>query len=79
MKERASCEPETAEYLRETDNTPAKKKTRCPEVSGFLNLAPLTGLELHLHLLLLLPLLNIAIFLPTYLPLLLYSCGKNVN
>ncbi len=45
MKERASCEPETAEYLRETDNTPAKKKTRCPEVSGFLNLAPLTGLE----------------------------------
>lgn len=26
MKERASCEPETAEYLRETDNTPAKKK-----------------------------------------------------
>ena len=45
MKERASCEPETAEYLRETDNTPAKKKTRCPEGSGFLNLAPLTGLE----------------------------------
>lgn len=42
-------------------------------------LAPLTGLELHLHLLLLLTLLNIAIFLPTYLPSLLFSCGKNVN
>lgn len=47
--------------------------------AGFSNLAPLTGLELHLHLLLLLPLLNIAIFLPTYLPSLLFSCGKNVN
>lgn len=42
-------------------------------------LAPLTGLELHLHLLLLLPLINLAIFLPTYLPSLLFSCGKNVN
>ena len=42
-------------------------------------MAPLTGLELHLHLLLLLPLLNIAIFLPTYLPSLLFFCGKNVN
>lgn len=46
---------------------------------AFLCMAPLTGLELHLHLLLLLPLLNIAIFLPTYLPSLLFSCGKNVN
>lgn len=73
MKERASCEPETAEYLRETDNTPAKKKTRCPEVSGFLNLAPLTGLELHLYLLLLLALFKLNIFLPTYLPSLLLS------
>lgn len=42
-------------------------------------MAPLTGLELHLYLLLLLALLNIAIFLPTYLPSLLFSCGKNVN
>lgn len=47
--------------------------------AGFSNLAPLTGLELHLHLLLLLPLLNLAICLPTYLPSLLFSCGKNVN
>ncbi|HBY5341726.1 hypothetical protein D3M54_11175 [Klebsiella pneumoniae] len=56
----------------------AKIPLRFPR-AGFLNLAPLTGLELHLHLLLLLPLLNIAIFLPTYLPSLLFSCGKNVN
>jgi hypothetical protein len=55
-----------------------EKQKACSK-AGFLNLAPLTGLELHLHLLLLLPLLNIAIFLPTYLPSLLFSCGKNVN
>lgn len=46
---------------------------------AFLNLAPLTGLELHLYLLLLLTLLNLAIFLPTYLPSLLFSYYKNVN
>jgi len=55
-----------------------EKQKACSK-AGFLNLAPLTGLELHLHLLLLLLLLNIAIFLPTYLPSLLFSCGKNVN
>ena len=62
------------------DGGPAgpEKQKACLK-AGFLNLAPLTGLELHLHLLLLLPLLNIAIFLPTYLPSLLFSCGKNVN
>ncbi|KDW01799.1 putative membrane protein [Escherichia coli 2-210-07_S3_C3] len=36
-------------------------------------LAPLTGLELHLYLLLLLILLSLTIFLPTYLPSLLFS------
>ncbi|MEL5559088.1 hypothetical protein PTR02_00265 [Serratia nevei] len=55
-----------------------KARSGFPERAS-LNMAPLTGLELHLHLLLLLPLLNIAIFLPTYLPSLLFSCGKNVN
>lgn len=42
-------------------------------------MAPLTGLELHLYLLLLLALFKLNIFLPTYLPSLLFSCGKNVN
>lgn len=36
-------------------------------------MAPLTGLELHLYLLLLLTLLKLNIFLPTYLPSLLFS------
>jgi hypothetical protein len=60
-------------------NLPGEKSKKPALKAGFSNLAPLTGLELHLHLLLLLPLLNIAIFLPTYLPSLLFSCGKNVN
>ena len=69
---RADC------YVRcDGDETQKSKKPALK--AGFLNLAPLTGLELHLHLLLLLTLLNIAIFLPTYLPSLLFSCGKNVN
>ncbi|MBY5148663.1 hypothetical protein FP362_10635 [Enterobacter hormaechei] len=63
-----------------TRQTYQTQKSKKPALkAGFSNLAPLTGLELHLHLLLLLPLLNIAIFLPTYLPSLLFSCGKNVN
>ncbi|MCY3511209.1 hypothetical protein [Klebsiella michiganensis] len=41
--------------------------------AGFSNLAPLTGLELHLYLLLLLALFKLNIFLPTYLPSLLLS------
>ncbi|MBZ7204697.1 hypothetical protein FMK69_20565 [Klebsiella variicola] len=50
----------------------AKKQKACSK-AGFLNLAPLTGLELHLYLLLLLILLSLTIFLPTYLPSLLFS------
>lgn len=42
-------------------------------------LAPLTGLELHLYLLLLLILLSLTIFLPTYLPSLLFSYQENIN
>lgn len=44
--------------------------------AGFSNLAPLTGLELHLCLLLLLILLSLTIFLPTYLPSLCFLINK---
>lgn len=49
------------------------KKADVAERLLFLKLAPLTGLELHLYLLLLMTLLNLIIFLPTYLPSLLFS------
>ncbi|MBD3698111.1 hypothetical protein IE981_27645 [Klebsiella pneumoniae] len=53
--------------------TSATQKQKACSKAGFLNLAPLTGLELHLYLLLLLILLSLTIFLPTYLPSLLFS------
>ncbi|HHU4143421.1 TPA: hypothetical protein ACUB7D_000781 [Serratia marcescens] len=55
-----------------------KARSGFPERAS-LNMAPLTGLELYLYLLLLLALFKLNIFLPTYLPSLLFSCGKNVN
>ncbi|EDN6931505.1 hypothetical protein B9E89_001110 [Salmonella enterica subsp. enterica serovar Norwich] len=49
------------------------KRLRTHQDIPKLKSGSLTGLELHLYLLLLLSLFSLAIFLPTYLPSLLFS------
>ncbi|HAJ7158954.1 hypothetical protein E4T96_20965 [Shigella flexneri] len=46
---------------------------------AFLNLAPLTGLELHLYLLLLVAFKKWRLFLPSYLPAFLMPYCHKVN